>query len=64
MDIRKAVRCAAEMLTGNVNRMCVTHDPEELTDQYEYAKQRLETLYEYNSERLEDEAKLREVFRV
>lgn len=63
MDIRKAMNIERDLLNGNLNRMSVTRDPEELDDMYDFAKKRLEKLYTYNKERLEEVQKLREVFK-
>lgn len=44
-----------DMLRGNLNRMFVTDDVKELTVEYEYAKKRIEMIYEYHYSRLNNE---------
>ena len=41
-----------DMLEGNINRMCVTDDIKELCNMIEYARVRIERIYQYNKERL------------
>lgn len=41
-----------DMLKGNINRMFVTDDIKELARMHEFAKKRLEELYEYHYARL------------
>ena len=41
-----------DMLKGNINRMFVTDDIKELACMHEFAKKRLEELYEYHYARL------------
>lgn len=41
------------MLTGNINRMCVTDSTEELQQMYTFAKKRIDEIYQYNVNRLE-----------
>mgnify|MGYP001025873739 CR=1 FL=1 len=41
-----------DMLKGNVNRMFLTEEVAELVKMYEYAQKRLEKIYEYHYERL------------
>lgn len=43
-----------DMLKGNVNRICVSRDKEELKHQYEVAKNRLDDLYFINLKRVEN----------
>jgi len=40
------------MLKGNINRMCVSDDYEELERMYMYAKIRLDEIYDYNLSRI------------
>lgn len=63
MDIRKQLCNIRSMLDGNLNRMTVTGDFEELEAKYNFAKKNLESLYACNKERLEKKRKLSEVFR-
>lgn len=41
-----------EMLKGNINRMCVTDDIDELERIFIFAKNRLEEIYQYNKSNL------------
>lgn len=41
-----------DMLEGNINRMCVTKDIKELCNMIEYARLRIERIYQHNKERL------------
>ncbi len=41
-----------DMLQGNINRMCVTSDIEELQRMYKVAKKRIDEIYWYNEKRL------------
>lgn len=54
MDIRKEIDYQYDMLIGNINRICVTRDREELEDMYDFAKKRLDDIYKYSVERLEE----------
>lgn len=63
MDIRKNCQIEADMIIGNINRMCVTHDPKELDSMFHYAAERLGNLLVMNTQRLESEKKLKEVFK-
>lgn len=40
------------MLKGNINRICVSDDYEELERMYMYAKIRLDEIYDYNLSRI------------
>lgn len=42
-----------DMLRGNINRMCVADSVSEVFAQYEWARKRLEDIYNYNISRLE-----------
>lgn len=44
------------MLTGNINHMCVTKDTGELDNQYSWALKRLERIHEYNLKRLSEKS--------
>lgn len=61
MDIIKEMNFVRDMLEGNLNRMSVTDDMEELEDMYSFAKKRIEKIYTINKERLEETNKLREI---
>ena len=43
-----------DMLKGNINRMCVTDDQEELFKMYAFACLRLNKIYNLNSEKLRE----------
>ena len=43
------------MLTGNISRMMITHNMEELIGMYSFAIQRLNTIYQRRCETLLDE---------
>ncbi len=42
-----------DMLRGNINRMCVADSIQEVFAQYEWARKRLEDIFNYNISRLE-----------
>lgn len=42
------LRNEIDSLRGNINRICVTDDINELESSYEFAKQRLYNIYFYN----------------
>lgn len=63
MNVYKQLRDMRDKLEGNLNRMSVTDDLEELDDRYNFAKENLESLYKWNKERLEEKQKLREVLK-
>jgi hypothetical protein len=44
-----------EMLKGNINRMCITNDLEEIERMYYFAKYRIDEIYRYNFERINKE---------
>lgn len=48
---RQEMLIETDLLQGNLNRMCVTKDTEELERMYETAKRRLEKIYEFNKNR-------------
>jgi hypothetical protein len=41
-----------DMLRGNINRMCVTDNKQELDKMLRYAKLRLDEIYDYNHYRV------------
>lgn len=51
---RQELMNECDSLQGNINRMMVTDDKEELYEMYCWAKARLETIYRENSKRIED----------
>lgn len=51
----KETRFEYDLLKGNINRMFVTDDAAELYIQYEYAKKRIERIYDYHCKRLNNE---------
>lgn len=44
-----------DMLEGNINRMCVTDDMDELLSMKNFAMKRIERIFQVNYERLTDE---------
>lgn len=44
-----------DMMTGCINRMFITDEKEEFAIMYEGAKYYLDLIYQYNSDRLNDE---------
>ena len=44
-----------DMLQGNVNRMCVTHDMKELNDMRAWAENRIAEIFEMNYARINEE---------
>lgn len=50
----------ADALQGNVNRMFVTKDRDELERMFNYAIRRIVAIYDYNSQRLYDETRSHE----
>lgn len=50
---RRVLEEALNSLQGNINRMCVTEDEKELESMYQWAKRRIDTIYEYNKRKLE-----------
>lgn len=51
---RRVLKNELDMLQGNINRMCVTDDEEELLSMQEWAKMRIDTIYSLNKQRLEE----------
>lgn len=47
------MRNGIDMLQGNINRMCVADSTSEVFSQYEWARKRLEDIFNYNILRLE-----------
>jgi hypothetical protein len=48
------VRNESDMLKGNINRMCITDDIEEINRMYEVAKNRLRIIYQENVDRISE----------
>ncbi len=46
-----------DMLRGNINRICVSDDVEEISQMYHYALTRLEELMKYNVRRVVERKK-------
>ena len=51
----KSIYTEEDMLKGNINRMCVTHDRKELEDMHEYAIKRIDRIYAINARRFEND---------
>lgn len=54
-DFLDEIRNTEDMLKGNINRMCVTSDVEELRDMFNYAKRKILHIYDMNYDRLKKE---------
>ncbi len=50
---REEILDESDMLEGNISRMFLTDDPEELEHMYEFSKRRLEKIYKYHYARLQ-----------
>ena len=46
-----------DMLRGNINRICVSNDVEEISQMYHYALTRLEEIMKYNVRRVVERKK-------
>ena len=51
---RQKLDIEIDMLRGNINRMCVTHDLKELNIMYYWANKRLFSIFDMNLERLKE----------
>lgn len=51
---RKILKQELDMLQGNINRMCVTSDEEELISMQQWAKRRIDNIYLWNRQRIRD----------
>lgn len=51
MDLREAHN-ESDMLRGNINMMFLTDDVTELLRMYEFAQKRIQRIYEYHVERI------------
>ena len=50
------LRIERDMIEGNMNRMCVTDDMDELEDMLAVAELRLKRMFYYNKRRIEHES--------
>ena len=50
------LRIERDMIEGNMNRMCVTDDMDELEDMFAVAELRLKRMFYYNKRRIEFES--------
>lgn len=55
MNGDKLLNNETNMLVGNINKMCLTDKLEELEKMYEFAKRRLDLIFEYKKYILENE---------
>ena len=55
--MNKLINNEVDMLNGNINRMCITSDLEELVRMYKFAKKRIDSIFEYKKYLLERENK-------
>jgi len=51
---KKQLENELDMLHGNINRMCVTQDDEELIEMQQWAKRRIDQIYIYNRQRIKE----------
>lgn len=51
---RQKLQNIIDMLRGNINRMCVTNDKEELEEMRYYAKRKIDMIADINKKRLEE----------
>ena len=63
MDTQKDIDITVDMIRGNINRMCVTDDEEELIRMQQVAKKRIDDLYTVNRQRLKQRPRLIEAER-
>ena len=56
----KELRTERDMIEGNMNRMCVTDDMDELYDSLAVAELRLKRIFFYNKRRIENKAQFGE----
>ena len=54
---RKEMLGEVDMLRGNINRICVSDNVEEISQMYNYALMRLEELMKYNVRRVVERKK-------
>lgn len=54
-DDLKKIDEQRDLLKGNINRMCVTKDMEELQEMYDYAKYRIDNIFHVNYDRLTED---------
>lgn len=54
-DQLNKVRIEKDMLTGNINRMCVTDDIFEFVKMYYFAKRRIDLIFDLNFKRFKNE---------
>ena len=47
------IEIETDLLKGNMNRMCITHDRQELYTMYSFAKKRIDNLFNYNLKRID-----------
>ena len=51
-DELQRIQIEEDMLKGNINRMCVTDDIDELNSMVKYAMKRIQKIFDVNLERL------------
>lgn len=54
---REEMLSEVDMLRGNINRICVSDDVEEISQMYHYALTRLEEIMKYNVRRVVERKK-------
>lgn len=51
--VGEEIEIETDLLKGNINRMCVTDDRQELYIMYSFAKKRIDNLFNYNLKRID-----------
>ena len=53
---RHDFRIEIDMLDGNISRMCLTVDEEELCSMRDWAKRRIDRIFDFNQKRIRNES--------
>ena len=64
IQTRQESHNVADALQGNINRMCLTKDKNELELMLSFAIRRVVAIYDYNSQRLYEEGKSHETSKI
>ena len=51
--VGEEIEIETDLIKGNINRMCVTDNMQELYIMYSFAKKRIENLFNYNLKRID-----------
>lgn len=57
---KRALENELRLITGDINRMCITDDDEELVNAQQWAKRHIDRIYEHNRQRLREAERRRE----